>query len=77
MGVEACIIAAQGGKVPKQTITPYYIIKIYLRAQLWDLIKLKQLNLNEFLDSKSSCIITIFRVARNPPKFEKTLEISD
>jgi len=26
MGVEACIIAAQGGKVPAQTITPYYII---------------------------------------------------
>ena len=37
----------------------------------------KQLNINEFLDSKSSCIITIFRSARNPPKFEKTLEISD
>lgn len=26
MGVEACIIAAQGGKVPAQTITPYYVI---------------------------------------------------
>ena len=26
MGVEACIIAAQGGKVPASTITPYYII---------------------------------------------------
>jgi ribose transport system substrate-binding protein len=26
MGVQACIIAAQGGKVPAKTITPYYII---------------------------------------------------
>jgi len=26
MGVQACIIAAQGGKVPASTITPYYII---------------------------------------------------
>ena len=26
MGVEACIIAAQGGKVPASTITPYYVI---------------------------------------------------
>lgn len=26
MGVEACIIAAQGGKVPAKTITPYYVI---------------------------------------------------
>ncbi|NBV95750.1 MAG: sugar ABC transporter substrate-binding protein [Actinobacteria bacterium] len=26
MGVQACIIAAQGGKVPANTITPYYII---------------------------------------------------
>jgi ribose transport system substrate-binding protein len=26
MGVEACIIAAQGGKVPDKTITPYYVI---------------------------------------------------
>jgi ribose transport system substrate-binding protein len=26
MGVQACIIAAQGGKLPEKTITPYYII---------------------------------------------------
>lgn len=26
MGVEACIIAAQGGKVPANTITPHYVI---------------------------------------------------
>jgi ribose transport system substrate-binding protein len=26
MGVQACIIAAQGGKVPVSTITPYYVI---------------------------------------------------
>lgn len=26
MGVEACIVAAQGGKVPAQTITPFYVI---------------------------------------------------
>lgn len=27
MGVEACIVAAQGGKLPKNTITPHFVIQ--------------------------------------------------